>query len=692
MALPAVRTKYASMGGGLDLTTPAMSVRPGYCLEALNFEPAVSGGYRRIAGYERFDGRAKPSDAVYWTVPVLDSSGFTVGETIDDGGTATAVFLAAGDATTLVVTDLQGTGFSDGSTVSGATSGATTTTTGGPEQNGADLAEDDATYTALAADHYRQFIQAVPGSGPVRGVWRHEGTTYAFRDNAGATACVLHKASASGWQPVAMKHVLRFLNGTMAEGEIVEGATTIDGLTSGASATVLKIVKHSGSWGNDAIGYFLLDTPTGTFTDGENLQVGGTTKADADGASYQHSFAPGGRFEWVSHNFYSQEETFRVYGCDGVNPAFEIDENELVTPVLLPDLAGAPAQNNPKYIEVFQGHLFLGFSGGSVQHSVPGEPLVVDGFLGSAEFGLGAEVTGFQAEAGNVLLCFTRRQTFGLYGNNITDWNLRPVSPKTGALPYTVQRTGQTLTWDDRGIVSLSRTDAFGDFADSALSQRIKPLVDERKSGVVASTVVRASTQVRYYSTSGDFLIGYMKSNGGMDFMPGRYPVTVRCICNADDENGAETILFGSDDGYVYQAERGTSFDGEPIEYALRLAFNHLGSPHLRKSFKKMDLELDTENYVLFSLATELSYAAAHTASNANQSQSVGAYSGGAYWDNSEWNQFFWSDEPVATAQADVTGTGTNLGILAYGNSDSQKPFTLQGFLVHYIPRRRNRG
>lgn len=691
--LPVVQTSYAGLGGGLDLVTPALSVSAGFCLEALNFEPALNGGYRRIAGYERFDGRARPSDAIYHVVIVEDVTGFTVGETIDDGGAANGVLVAASeDNSWLVLTALSGEGFNAGDTVTGGTSAFTAAVVTGIQRNGAELPADDGIYAALAADYYRQFITPVPGSGPIRGVWQHRAKTYAFRDNAGGTECVLYQASASGWVQVPMRHLLRFDSGTMTEFEITEGSTTLDGATSGASATVLKIIKHAGSWGIDAVGYVMLDTPSGAFVDGENLQVGGATKAVADGGSALYSFAPGGRFEFESHNFYGQADTYRVYGCDGVNPAFEIDENDVLTPVLLPNLTEAPDVNNPKYLAVFNGHLFLGFAGGSVQHSIPGEPLVIDGFLGSAEFGLGDEITGFRAEAGNVLLCFTRRQTSGLYGNNITDWQLRPVSPETGALAYTVQRVGTTLAWDDRGIISLSRTDAFGDFADAALSRRVQPLLDRAKAGVTASSVVRKRNQVRYYRSSGDFIMGYVSSNGQMEFMPGRYPVPVRCISNSDNDSGEETILFGSDDGYVYQAEKGTSFDGEPIEYALRLAFNHFGSPHLRKTFKKMDLELDTENYVMFSIATELSYAAAHTASNLDQTRELGAFSGGGYWDNSEWNEFFWSDEPVATAEAEVTGTGTNLGVLVYGNSDAQKPFTLQGFLVHYISRRRHRG
>lgn len=42
-------------------------------------------------------------------------------------------------------------------------------------------------------------MAAVPGSGPVRGVAVYGGTVWAWRNNAGGTALVMHKATAGGW-------------------------------------------------------------------------------------------------------------------------------------------------------------------------------------------------------------------------------------------------------------------------------------------------------------------------------------------------------------------------------------------------------------------------------------------------------------------------------------------------------------
>lgn len=60
-----VQGDWTSFTGGLDTTTPAMQKKPGTVIAAQNFEQNLNGGYDTIAGYERFDGHASPSDADY---------------------------------------------------------------------------------------------------------------------------------------------------------------------------------------------------------------------------------------------------------------------------------------------------------------------------------------------------------------------------------------------------------------------------------------------------------------------------------------------------------------------------------------------------------------------------------------------------------------------------------------------------
>lgn len=57
------RVKYFNFTGGLNLVDAALSIDPGECLAAANFECDIRGRYRRVDGYERYDGQTLPSEA-----------------------------------------------------------------------------------------------------------------------------------------------------------------------------------------------------------------------------------------------------------------------------------------------------------------------------------------------------------------------------------------------------------------------------------------------------------------------------------------------------------------------------------------------------------------------------------------------------------------------------------------------------
>lgn len=57
-----MKTSYFQFSGGLNIDVPALSISPGQVIDCRNYEAARSGGYRRIDGYERYDGHPEPSD------------------------------------------------------------------------------------------------------------------------------------------------------------------------------------------------------------------------------------------------------------------------------------------------------------------------------------------------------------------------------------------------------------------------------------------------------------------------------------------------------------------------------------------------------------------------------------------------------------------------------------------------------
>ena len=146
--------------GGLDLVSSPLIVDPGRLWTCVNYEPA-DGGYRRIRGYERFDGRLRPSEAEYWMLAFDGGTPPADGTTITGQiSSATAVVLKT-VGNEYVIGELADT-FEGGEDLNA--SGAAGTVSGGSgitmleRRLGAPDVVTDLEYRDLAAAHRRNAI------------------------------------------------------------------------------------------------------------------------------------------------------------------------------------------------------------------------------------------------------------------------------------------------------------------------------------------------------------------------------------------------------------------------------------------------------------------------------------------------------------------------------------------------------
>ncbi len=232
LKLPPVQSAYYPMAGGLDLLTPAIAMNPGKLFDSQNYEPEISGGYRRIDGYERYDGRPSPSSASYWIVDIEQTGTITNGSTIT-GATSGATGRVLGVFGSVLVLGRVVGDFDIGEDLQ--ISAVTVAVANSQSlQDGSPIAADDAEYTYLASNDYRADILAVPGSGQIRGVWVYNDITYAFRDNVGGTAGNMWKSSAGGWVQITFGNEIQF-SGAVAQ--IFDGCA-IRGATGGGTSIV----------------------------------------------------------------------------------------------------------------------------------------------------------------------------------------------------------------------------------------------------------------------------------------------------------------------------------------------------------------------------------------------------------------------------------------------------------------------
>lgn len=666
---------YYPFGGGLDLLTPAIATPPGKVLDSQNYEPSIGGGYRRIDGFERFDGRDLPSEASYWVATVSLTGTVVIGDTITGLTSAATGEVIATETGLLILGDVSGTFMSGESISNGATVGTVSTVI----QEAATSPALHADYKHAAANLYRPNVLAVPGSGIVRGVWYYDGDWYAFRDNAGGTAGIMHKATPSGWTTVSLGNEIQFTN---AVGEIFAG-NTVTGLTSGATALVVRPMLRTGTWTVSGVGTLIISTITGTWQNGEAIQVGGVTKATSSSLATAITRLPGGMLEFDNGNFTGSTATRRMYGCDGVNLGFEFDGTTYV-----PIRTGMTA-DTPEHIKVHKSQLFFSFLG-SVQHSGIGAPYSWTVVTGASEIATGDYITGFAVQTGSngaaALVIFTDSRTHVLYGNTSADFNLIPSAEGVGSYARTAQSIGNdTMALSSRGIQRLATTQSYGDFSYASVSHLIQPLMSVKRGLQTCSTSIKTKSLFRVYFNDGTGLAVGLTGSKVNGIMPLDYTIPVRCICTADDEDGNEVTMFGSDDGYVYRLDSGTSFDGEVIEHWLRMPFNHLKSPQVRKRYRYAVFEVSAEGYSGIDITYDLGYGTTDVAQGvASLGQELLSNLG--YWDAFTWDSFSWDSQSVNNPRIALDGIEKNISFMLYGSRAQDNPHTIQGVTLCYTP------
>jgi hypothetical protein len=664
------------LGGGLDQVTPTLSLPAGVARRAANFECSITGGYSRIAGYERFDGRPNPSDAIYNILSCTFIASVAVGSTITGALSAATGKVVFVDSTSIVTTKETGTFLSSEIVRVSGTDVATISVVLGVSADGL----TDATYRNLAADDYRADITLVPGSGSILGVSYYNGVLYAWRNNAGATAAILYKSSGSGWTMVTLGKELSFNTGTAA---ILDG-NTVTGATSAATGVVARVVLESGTFGaGTAAGRLILSSSTGTFTSGENLTVSAAVKARAGGAATQITLLPGGRYETVVANFGGGTANYKIYGCDGVNRAFEFDGTTLVP------IATGMTVDTPNHIVFHKQHLFLSF-GASLQFSGLGYPYQWSPLLGAGELAMNSQVTNLLTLPGDqtsgALAVYTRSDTSVLYGTSAVNFSLSTFNTGTGAIAYTAQNMDQAYVLDDRGIVSLGTTLNFGNFLPASLTMNLRPFIQQNRDTAAGSLVNRDKGQYRIFFSNGNALYLTVLNGKTLGSMPVQFAHAVSCCVEGESPTGDTSQFFGSTNGFVYRLDAGTSFDGDPIPANINLVFNSTGSPRMLKRYRKASVELTGNSYTEIQFGYDLGYRTNAIDQPVEETYQNDLRSG--FWDSMIWDNFVWDGTDISPSEIEVSGTAENMSVRISSISDLFPQFTVNSIIVHYTPRR----
>ncbi|MCV0395478.1 MAG: hypothetical protein K5872_22280 [Rhizobiaceae bacterium] len=630
-------TSTVLLRGGLDLVTPPVAMDPGKCIAALNYEPEAD-GYRRIGGYERFDGRPRPSEAA--TDLEAEQRRLEIDE-VDGIGEVRGVAIFKGDVYAFRDHETRGGAMWKASAVGwqGQTFGSYITFSSGT-------------------------AEYVEGDVLVGGT-------------SGATATINRVVLRSGSYSAGDAAGYVVINDPVAAFQSGETATSTSSGSATLSAEPQRVNLH----------------PGGRYSFVEHNFYGARKSrrlyfANGAGTAFEYSG------EWLAPIL-----TGGVEGdLDVVTFILNRAGDNVVTRA--GDFVIARGEyDRPRFVTEFRNHLFLSFDAGSVLHSGVAEPLDYRAIAGAAEIAFGSKVTGMLPGVSTALFILGESRVDFLAGNDSSDFQLLPLSSSAGALAYTPQIMNQTPIYlDDAGLRSVSSTSAFGDFRMGSISQMVEPLLRrKRREGILptASIVMKRKDQYRLFFNDGTGLIVYF-GRKNPEILPFKLPIVVTCACAGElTKGGGERYFVGATDGFVYELQAGNSFDGAEVPAFLRLAWNTIGAPRQQKRFHKATVEVDAEEDVEIGIAFDVDYRRNANAHGARADVDVDAGSpslvdtdGGGAGTVQGYDDIDWTPSMQGLVEAYLDGIGTNLALTLISEHTTEAPHTFSSMTINFMPRK----
>ena len=691
------QVKYIALSGGLNLIDSQVTMPDGMLTECLNFEQVFGKqGYSRINGYERYDGHPEPSDATY-SVQEFDTGtvAIAVGAIVTGTGASAEVLAvelttgswAGGDqAGRLILGNVTGAwANNDAIQVSGVTRALASLAT----YQGSISETLNTTYKSLAIENRRADISAPTGSGGILGGGVANSVNYCMRNSADGLTAVLYKATGSGWTAVK--------SGLYPGGD----ARMIQANFSGAS-TSLYLFGCDGknrSWKYDGTTFTFMAPIYGTQGTSSPSQTIGTGAKSFVITQTSRGWVPGQAIvAWVTADA-SKRMTGTVTSYTSGTNTLVMD----VTSVLGTgsdsnwEIGLADFSDKPFDMIAHRDHMFLAFPYGQLQTSNLGDPMTYT--TTASLFGAGSDIKGMASIKGGVLAVYCSLRTFIMNGSDKTTWaldqggGLTSNSSSIGTVFKTVQDVAQTvLALDIGGITSLQATQAFGSFEMSVFSRLVKPYLDQTRSFIVGSSVIRSKNQYRLYASNGVVLTTTILSPNPQiqpqdvaitrsDYNPALTPIEITSAWYGTI-NGEEYQFFGTGDGMVMREDVGASFDGAEIPSAARLPFASYKSPSQKKRFRKLVLETDAPQITTIYFRQVFDYGDDTYMPSINST----AQGGGGQWNVDTWDTFQWSLPIQSQAEANIDGVGRNMSVLIYHESSLDDAFNIKGLLVHYSP------
>jgi hypothetical protein len=163
----------------------------------------------------------------------------------------------------------------------------------------------------------------------------------------------------------------------------------------------------------------------------------------------------------------------------------------------------------------------------------------------------------------------------------------------------------------------------------------------------------------------------------------------VMWVDSVESSTGSEEVFFGDDAGMVYQMCKGTSFDGDDLDWYFQLHFNHMKSPTSVKKYRGCTLELRGEGYAEFAFNYELGYGDEDLSQPTASSSEVSLKS--SFFDEEYFDECYFDGQTLTPSRFDVCGNAENISLMFSGSGVVSSQISMSGATMLYTFTREKR-
>lgn len=295
--------------------------------------------------------------------------------------------------------------------------------------------------------------------------------------------------------------------------------------------------------------------------------------------------------------------TKKLIGVDGDNDPFVWDGSTVSNISGTSDVSGA------SHVVSFQDHVFYA-KADLVTFSIPFDETDFTTGSGAGSFRVPEDVTGFYVFRDRLFI-FTSNTISVLDGTSSSNFALTSVSETVGCIyPDTiVEVAGDVAFMAADGIRLLGATDRIGDFNNQVASFNIESSINkfEQQYDSFSSVSIRGKRQYRIFGYSSSEPIENSTGFIGTQY-EAQNPASFQWaetlgikVSSIDSQyyNGEEFVVFSNSDGFVYQLEEGSTFDGTEIVSSYWTPYISFSDPTYRKTLYKLNSYFKAEGNVV---------------------------------------------------------------------------------------------